>query len=112
VLPNGLDGDAELDCDLAVCETFHKQPQDVQLALRKGLVGAIRLRRWAYVRRVRAVRAYSRVTVAGEKCKRIIQLYYGRELTLNQMVEETGYSRKTIWKRIWDCLQRMREGAP
>lgn len=65
------------------------------------------------ISRLYAVQAVSAaLRVAGEKCKRIIQLYYGRELTLNQMVEETGYSRKTIWKRIWDCLQRMREGAP
>lgn len=64
------------------------------------------------ISRLYAVQAVSQaLRTASEKCKRIIQLYYGRELTLNQMVEETGYSRKTVWKRIWDCLERMREGA-
>jgi hypothetical protein len=35
VLPNGLDGDPEFVCDLAVCESLHKERQDAELSRRQ-----------------------------------------------------------------------------
>jgi RNA polymerase sigma factor (sigma-70 family) len=46
---------------------------------------------------------------AGPKCKRIVRLYFGQEYSLADMTKATGYSKKTVWKRIWGCLERMRK---
>lgn len=46
---------------------------------------------------------------AAPKCKKIIRLYFGQEYSLNEMCDATGYSKKTVWKRIWGCVRRMRE---
>ncbi len=56
---------------------------------------------------VQVVNAAIRASVP--KCRRIIRLYFGRELTLDEMARVTGYSRQTVWKRIWGCVRQIRE---
>jgi RNA polymerase sigma factor (sigma-70 family) len=59
--------------------------------------------------RLEAVRLVNRaIRSAGPKCKRIVRLYFGQEYSLADMTKATGYSKKTVWKRIWGCLHKMR----
>ncbi len=59
--------------------------------------------------RIEAVRMVNKaIRSAGPKCKRIVRLYFGQEYSLAEMTKATGYSQKTVWKRIWGCLEKMR----
>jgi RNA polymerase sigma factor (sigma-70 family) len=59
--------------------------------------------------RLEAVRMVNKaIRSAGPKCKRIVRLYFGQEYSLAEMTKATGYSQKTVWKRIWGCLEKMR----
>jgi RNA polymerase sigma factor (sigma-70 family) len=44
----------------------------------------------------------------GVKCQKVIKSYCVEELTLAETAERNGYSSKTIWKRVQECLKRMR----
>ena len=60
--------------------------------------------------RLEAVRMVNKaIRSAGPKCKRIVRLYFGQEYSLADMTKATGYSKKTVWKRIWGCLDKMRK---
>ncbi len=60
--------------------------------------------------RLEAVRMVNQaIRSAGPKCKRIVRLYFGQEYSLAEMTKATGYSQKTVWKRIWGCLDKMRK---
>jgi RNA polymerase sigma factor (sigma-70 family) len=60
--------------------------------------------------RLEAVRMVNKaIRSAGPKCKRIVRLYFGQEYSLADMTKATGYSKKTVWKRIWGCLHKMRK---
>ena len=60
--------------------------------------------------RLEAVRMVNKaIRSAGPKCKRIVRLYFGQEYSLADMTKATGYSKKTVWKRIWGCLEKMRK---
>ncbi len=59
--------------------------------------------------RIEAVRMVNKaIRSAGPKCKKIVRLYFGQEYSLAEMTKATGYSQKTVWKRIWGCLEKMR----
>ncbi len=59
------------------------------------------------IRRIAAVTgAFKRV---GEKCQRVIRCYCIDDCSLSETAEKTGYSSKTIWKRVQECLKRMRQ---
>jgi RNA polymerase sigma factor (sigma-70 family) len=60
--------------------------------------------------RIEAVRMVNKaIRSAGPRCKRIVRLYFGQEYSLAEMTKATGYSQKTVWKRIWGCLDKMRK---
>lgn len=60
--------------------------------------------------RLEAVRMVNKaIRSAGPRCKRIVRLYFGQEYSLAEMTKATGYSQKTVWKRIWGCLEKMRK---
>ena len=60
--------------------------------------------------RLEAVRMVNKaIRSAAPKCKRIVRLYFGQEYSLADMTKATGYSKKTVWKRIWGCLDKMRK---
>jgi len=60
--------------------------------------------------RIEAVRMVNKaIRSAGPRCKRIVRLYFGQEYSLAEMTKATGYSQKTVWKRIWGCLEKMRK---
>jgi len=42
------------------------------------------------------------------KCREVIKCYCVEDLTLAETAEKSGYSPKTVWKRIQECLKRMR----
>ena len=42
------------------------------------------------------------------KCREVIKAYCVEDMTLAQTAERSGYSPKTVWKRIQECLKRMR----
>lgn len=59
------------------------------------------------IRKITAVTgAFKRV---GEKCQKVIRCYCVDECSLSETAEKTGYSSKTIWKRVQECLKRMRQ---
>jgi RNA polymerase sigma factor (sigma-70 family) len=59
------------------------------------------------IRRITAVTgAFKRV---GDKCQRVIRCYCIDDCSLAETAEKTGYSSKTIWKRVQECLKRMRQ---
>ncbi len=49
--------------------------------------------------------AYRRV---GEKCRRVIKSYCLEDRPLAESAEAAGFSTKTVWKRLQECLKRMR----
>jgi len=58
------------------------------------------------IRKVSAVTgAFRRV---GDKCQKVIRSYCVEECTLAETAEKSGFSSKTIWKRVQECLKRMR----
>ena len=58
------------------------------------------------IRMVTAVTgAFRRV---GDKCQKVIRSYCIDECTLNETAEKSGFSSKTVWKRVQECLKRMR----
>ena len=58
------------------------------------------------IRMVTAVTgAFRRV---GDKCQKVIRSYCVDECTLAETAEKSGYSSKTVWKRVQECLKRMR----
>ena len=60
--------------------------------------------------RLEAVRMVNKaIRSAGPRCRRIVRLYFGQEYSLAEMTKATGYSQKTVWKRIWGCLDKMRK---
>ncbi len=59
------------------------------------------------IRKITAVTgAFKRV---GDKCQKVIRTYCVDECSLAETAEKTGYSSKTIWKRVQECLKRMRQ---
>ena len=58
------------------------------------------------------VQAVSAVTSAyrqvDPKCREVINSYCVEDMTLAQTADRSGYSPKTVWKRIQECLKRMR----
>ena len=58
------------------------------------------------------VRSVSAVTGAyrqvDPKCRQVISCYCVEDRTLAETAEKSGYSPKTVWKRIQECLKRMR----
>jgi RNA polymerase sigma factor (sigma-70 family) len=42
------------------------------------------------------------------KCQKVIACYCVEDMTLAETAEKSGYSPKTVWKRIQECLKRMR----
>jgi RNA polymerase sigma factor (sigma-70 family) len=58
------------------------------------------------------VRTVSAVTSAyrqvDPKCQQVIKSYCVEDMTLAETAERSGYSSKTVWKRIQECLKRMR----
>jgi len=59
------------------------------------------------IRKVTAVTgAFKRV---GEKCQKVIRCYCVDDCSLAETAEKTGFSSKTIWKRVQECLKRMRQ---
>ena len=42
------------------------------------------------------------------KCRQVIACYCVEDMTLAETAEKSGYSSKTVWKRIQECLKRMR----
>ncbi len=59
------------------------------------------------IRRITAVTgAFKRV---GDKCQKVIRCYCVDDCSLAETAEKTGYSSKTIWKRVQECLKRMRQ---
>ena len=42
------------------------------------------------------------------RCRQLIQAYYLDDLPLAETAEKSGYSTKTVWKRINRCLEKMR----
>lgn len=58
------------------------------------------------------VRTVSAVTSAyrqvDPKCQQVITSYCVDDMTLKETAEKSGYSPKTVWKRIQECLKRMR----
>ena len=58
------------------------------------------------IRKVSAVTgAFRRV---GDKCQKVIRSYCVDDCTLAETAEKSGFSSKTIWKRVQECLKRMR----
>ncbi len=59
------------------------------------------------IRKIAAVTgAFRRI---GDKCQKVIRTYCVDECSLAETAEKTGYSSKTIWKRVQECLKRMRQ---
>ena len=64
---------------------------------------------------VLATRIEAACTVAGAfrqiepRCRELIRAYYIDDLPLAETAEKSGYSHKTVWKRINRCLEKMRE---
>ena len=59
------------------------------------------------IRRIAAVTgAFKRV---GDRCQKVIRCYCVDDCSLSETAEKTGYSSKTIWKRVQECLKRMRQ---
>jgi RNA polymerase sigma factor (sigma-70 family) len=59
------------------------------------------------IRKITAVTgAFRRI---GDKCQKVIRTYCVDECSLAETAEKTGYSSKTIWKRVQECLKRMRQ---
>jgi len=58
------------------------------------------------------VRTVSAVTSAyrqvDPKCQQVIKSYCVEDMTLAETAAKSGYSSKTVWKRIQECLKRMR----
>ena len=58
------------------------------------------------------VKAVSAVTSAyrqvDPRCQQVITSYCVDDRTLAETAERSGYSPKTVWKRIQECLKRMR----
>lgn len=58
------------------------------------------------------VKSVSAVTSAyrqvDPKCRQVIACYCVEDMTLAETAEKSGYSSKTVWKRIQECLKRMR----
>jgi RNA polymerase sigma factor (sigma-70 family) len=58
------------------------------------------------------VQAVSAVTSAyrrvDPRCQQVITSYCVEDLTLAETAERSGFSPKTVWKRIQECLKRMR----
>jgi RNA polymerase sigma factor (sigma-70 family) len=50
-------------------------------------------------------RAYRQVD---PKCREIVTAYCVEDMTLAETADRSGYSPKTVWKRIQECLKRMR----
>ena len=42
------------------------------------------------------------------KCREVIKCYCVEDMTLAETADRSGYSPKTVWKRIQECLKRMR----
>ena len=42
------------------------------------------------------------------KCRQVIASYCVENMTLAETADRSGYSPKTVWKRIQECLKRMR----
>ena len=42
------------------------------------------------------------------KCREVIKAYCVEDMTLAETADRSGYSPKTVWKRIQECLKRMR----
>lgn len=45
----------------------------------------------------------------GDKCQKVIRSYCVDECSLEETAEKAGYSSKTIWKRVQECLKKMRQ---
>ena len=59
------------------------------------------------IRKVKAVTgAFKRV---GDKCQKVIRCYCVDDCSLSETAQKTGFSSKTIWKRVQECLKRMRQ---
>jgi RNA polymerase sigma factor (sigma-70 family) len=43
------------------------------------------------------------------RCRQLVRVYFLQENSLEETATTTGYSRKTVWKRIQACLRKMRE---
>ena len=42
------------------------------------------------------------------KCREVIKSYCVEDMTLAETADRSGYSPKTVWKRIQECLKKMR----
>jgi len=59
------------------------------------------------IRKITAVTgAFKRI---GDKCQTVIRCYCVDDCSLAETAEKAGYSEKTIWKRVQECLKRMRQ---
>jgi len=59
------------------------------------------------IRKITAVTgAFKRI---GDKCQTVIRCYCVEEKSLAETAEKAGYSEKTVWKRVQECLKRMRQ---